>query len=210
MARALAPLPPRGPRPRDSPGSTPPPRPCSATRLLFFSAATEGVGRDLWMTDGTATGTVLVKDLHPGGGGSIGLGSTFFSLPAQGLVVFSATDDPPTWSCREPMGPPEAPCACRISRPAPAPRPPSTSSSSAIRSSSRPTMGDTGRELWVAKLSTSDGHHPTSTPGAVRPRAEHGLRLHLAPRGNRGALGLGAPRRPHPSPPAVRMRNAVA
>src|SRR5829696_10591122 len=33
---------------------------------LFFTASDEGHGRELWKTDGTPEGTVLVKDLTPG------------------------------------------------------------------------------------------------------------------------------------------------
>lgn len=37
---------------------------------LFFTAYSSGVGRELWKTDGTAAGTVLVKDINPGGANS--------------------------------------------------------------------------------------------------------------------------------------------
>ncbi|MGL4550305.1 MAG: ELWxxDGT repeat protein, partial [Gemmataceae bacterium] len=37
---------------------------------LFFMAAVSGYGRELWKTDGTAAGTVFVKDVTPGSGGS--------------------------------------------------------------------------------------------------------------------------------------------
>ena len=33
---------------------------------LFFSASTQESGRELWRSDGTAAGTVLVKDIYPG------------------------------------------------------------------------------------------------------------------------------------------------
>lgn len=38
--------------------------------LVYFSANTDGVGRELWRTDGTEAGTVLVSDLYPGIGNS--------------------------------------------------------------------------------------------------------------------------------------------
>ena len=36
--------------------------------MAFFSAETDATGRELWKTDGTAAGTVLVKDIQPGPG----------------------------------------------------------------------------------------------------------------------------------------------
>ena len=37
---------------------------------LFFEANTVASGRELWKSDGTASGTALLKDIEPGGGGS--------------------------------------------------------------------------------------------------------------------------------------------
>ena len=57
---------------------------------LFF-AADDGVrGRELWKSDGTATGTVLVKDINPGeaGSGPEGLANV------NGTLFFRATDGP--------------------------------------------------------------------------------------------------------------------
>ncbi len=54
----------------------------------YLGAELEGLGRELMRTDGTAAGTVLVKDIFPGpGDGSPG---RFSPLPS-GEVVFSAT-----------------------------------------------------------------------------------------------------------------------
>ncbi|MFP2899316.1 ELWxxDGT repeat protein, partial [Corallococcus sp. 4LFB] len=54
---------------------------------LYF-AADDGVhGRELWSTDGTAQGTVLVQDLEPG---PVGSTPTAFA-EADGWLFFSAT-----------------------------------------------------------------------------------------------------------------------
>lgn len=53
---------------------------------LFFAATTPQTGIELWRSDGTAAGTVLVKDLHPGPGHSEP--KDFFA--ANGLVYFNA------------------------------------------------------------------------------------------------------------------------
>ena len=38
--------------------------------MAFFAADGGTNGTELWMSDGTETGTVLVKDINPGSGGS--------------------------------------------------------------------------------------------------------------------------------------------
>lgn len=72
------------------PGSCPPPlSPSNLTelggRLLFF--ANDGqTGRELWSSDGTAAGTVLVKDIFPGAPG----GAFSAIVLAGGSIYFSA------------------------------------------------------------------------------------------------------------------------
>src|SRR5262249_59930985 len=59
---------------------------------LFF-AASDGTtagrhGRELWRSNGTAAGTVLVRDINPGGGDS----SPTLLTNANGVLFFAATD----------------------------------------------------------------------------------------------------------------------
>jgi trimeric autotransporter adhesin len=57
----------------------------------YFVASTWATGDELWRTDGTEAGTILVKDICPGQRGSI---DTRFSHPAayEGKVYFAADD----------------------------------------------------------------------------------------------------------------------
>jgi ELWxxDGT repeat protein len=66
----------------------PAPQFAAAGGTLFFVAADEAHGSELWKTDGTRTGTVLVRDIAPGPASSrIG------ALTAAGDRVFFAADD---------------------------------------------------------------------------------------------------------------------
>jgi ELWxxDGT repeat protein len=59
--------------------------------LMFLEAKTPGAGTELWKTDGTPGGTVIVKDINPGPDSSIGGNSfTYFYMP--NALYFSATD----------------------------------------------------------------------------------------------------------------------
>ena len=58
--------------------------------VLFFSARTPALGTELWKSDGTAGGTVLVKDINPDEGGSAPHG--FASV--NGTIYFAADDGP--------------------------------------------------------------------------------------------------------------------
>jgi ELWxxDGT repeat protein len=55
---------------------------------LFFTAETAATGRELYKSNGTAAGTVLVKDITPGHAGSDFAGITFGALAAAGNTLY--------------------------------------------------------------------------------------------------------------------------
>jgi ELWxxDGT repeat protein len=57
---------------------------------IYFSANDGATGRELWMTDGTSNGTILVKDIHPGIAGSfpqsfVVVGDRVYFLASDGV-----------------------------------------------------------------------------------------------------------------------------
>jgi ELWxxDGT repeat protein len=60
----------------------------SSDECAFFSAATAAAGAELWVTDGTLSGTAMVRDIRPGA-----LGSNPAYLVAHGGKVFFQADD---------------------------------------------------------------------------------------------------------------------
>ncbi len=56
--------------------------------VIYFNASDPAFGAELWKTDGTAEGTVMVKDINPGTSGSNPLQLT----NANGVLFFVATD----------------------------------------------------------------------------------------------------------------------
>ncbi|HEY2354847.1 MAG TPA: ELWxxDGT repeat protein [Gaiellaceae bacterium] len=61
---------------------------------LFFAATDGTTGTELWKSDGTAAGTVQVKDINPGSGSSIGGGRGYGTslLNVNGTLFFTAND----------------------------------------------------------------------------------------------------------------------
>ncbi|MBC8154920.1 MAG: T9SS type A sorting domain-containing protein [Bacteroidetes bacterium] len=62
--------------------------PIVANNVLYFQAYTGTTGTELWRSDGTSTGTVLVKDINPGNANS----SPQNLATVGGTVYFQATD----------------------------------------------------------------------------------------------------------------------
>ena len=61
---------------------------------LFFTAEDEAIGRELWTSDGTASGTVMVKDIDPDSFYDYPYSSNPSSLTdVDGTLFFSADDE---------------------------------------------------------------------------------------------------------------------
>src|SRR5262249_56046928 len=58
--------------------------------LLYFSANDGVHGREPWVSDGTAAGTVLVEDINPGAADS----APGYFTNVNGLVYFDVLEDP--------------------------------------------------------------------------------------------------------------------
>jgi ELWxxDGT repeat protein len=64
-------------------------RPLLARGDVAYFVGNDGVhGKELWKTDGTATGTVMVKDIVPGSTGGLGVSDT-----TRGLAAWAVTED---------------------------------------------------------------------------------------------------------------------
>jgi ELWxxDGT repeat protein len=61
----------------------------NAGNIMYFPANNGANGMELWKTDGTAAGTVMVKDIHVGSQSSIEIGIEFFTM-ANNILFFSA------------------------------------------------------------------------------------------------------------------------
>jgi ELWxxDGT repeat protein len=62
------------------------------TTQALFAATDPVAGRELWTTDGTAAGTHILRDIHPGGGSSNPSNLTVVVLGGHPEVLFSADD----------------------------------------------------------------------------------------------------------------------
>ena len=72
---------------------------------LFFDANDGTHGDELWKSDGTAAGTVMVKDINPGAGSS----SVGQMVNVGGTLFFAATDGTTAMSSGSPTAPRPAP-----------------------------------------------------------------------------------------------------
>ncbi len=68
------------------PGNSLPVLLTNANGTLFFAASDGTHGRELWKSDGTSAGTVLVKDIYPGSGGSFLVPTTPPNTPKGGYI----------------------------------------------------------------------------------------------------------------------------
>src|SRR5205807_2203121 len=75
------------PGPGSSLGNSATGRPTEVNGILFFAAFRPDTGWELWKSDGTDAGTVLVKDIVPGAGDSL-FGTSWLSV--NGTLFFSA------------------------------------------------------------------------------------------------------------------------
>ena len=71
------------------------PAPARLGNLVLFRGQAAATGVELWRTDGTPAGTVLVRDIRPGSASALGTGSeTAWSLQSvPGLLLFAADDN---------------------------------------------------------------------------------------------------------------------
>ena len=105
----------------------------SACGNLAFFRADDGVnGVELWLSDGTEAGTVMVSDLCPGCSSY-----PFSPVEYNGELLFAAGDGTTASSCGRPTGPSAARLWSPTSVPAPAMPFPATSGSRAACSTSR-------------------------------------------------------------------------
>lgn len=61
---------------------------------IYFSASTPATGAELWVSDGTSAGTMMVKDLQPGSAGSIPGFFGQLTTPGTNVAFMASTGSP--------------------------------------------------------------------------------------------------------------------
>ncbi|NPC72440.1 HYR domain-containing protein [Corallococcus exiguus] len=133
------------------------PRPQSLTalgnRLVFW--ASDGVsGYELWTSDGTPEGTVLLKDLNPGAAGAVARPGPLMALGPQGPLVFAASDGTSGLELWKTDGTAEG--TVRVADVLPGPR-----------ASSPGLLGVAGRHLFFSAWAPGAGHELWALPREV-------------------------------------------
>jgi ELWxxDGT repeat protein len=112
---------------------------------LLFTAEADAHGSELWRTDGTPEGTVLVRDILPGEGSSTPTGLT----AAGGHVYFAAHDGEHGWELWQSDGTSEGTRMVQDINPGPFSSAPAGFVVSGSNLFFVADDGETGRELWV-------------------------------------------------------------
>jgi ELWxxDGT repeat protein len=114
----------------------------------YFTAHDGVTGVELWKTDGTTAGTVLVKDIRPGL--ASGVGYTNFGATADGTVFFEADDGVSGWELWRTDGTAAGTVLVKDINPGPGYSVPSSFTVAGDRVYFIADDGVHGRELWVS------------------------------------------------------------